>query len=67
VLVLDERVFVVQRTSPDGNERALCLHNVSDAPVSLRLPDAVPSALALPRGQCNVSDRRFVHYSAAAP
>ena len=33
VLELDPRVFGVRRTSPDGKESVLCLHNVSAEPV----------------------------------
>ncbi len=35
VLNSDERVFALLRASPDGRRQALCLHNVSDAPVSV--------------------------------
>lgn len=41
VLTLDERVFAVVRTSPEGTERALCLHNLSNAAVEVKLPDNV--------------------------
>lgn len=34
VLSGDRRLFAVCRTSPDGGQRLLCLHNVSDQPVS---------------------------------
>lgn len=37
VLALDPRVFALIRTSPDGSERALCLHNVSGDRVTVRL------------------------------
>lgn len=30
VLALDQRVFALRRTSPDGSREAVCLHNVSD-------------------------------------
>ncbi len=33
VLTSDERLFAVSRISPDGEERLLCLHNVSDQQV----------------------------------
>jgi sucrose phosphorylase len=33
VLALDPRVFAVRRISPDGTDRVLCLHNVSDETV----------------------------------
>jgi len=33
VLVIDPRVFAVRRISPDGTDRVLCLHNVSDETV----------------------------------
>ncbi len=37
VLDLDERVFALLRTAPDGSSRVLCLHNVSDRAVTLSL------------------------------
>lgn len=33
----DPRLFVVRRTSPDGRETVLCLHNISATPVETRL------------------------------
>jgi sucrose phosphorylase len=33
VLAVDPRVFAVRRISPDGTDRVLCLHNVSDETV----------------------------------
>lgn len=36
VLACDDRLFVVLRSSPDGKEHALCLHNVSNAEVSVK-------------------------------
>lgn len=38
VLDLDPRVFALVRTSPDGRESALCLHNLSRERVGLRVP-----------------------------
>jgi len=35
VLAVDERAFVVLRTSRDGKDRVLCLHNLSDEAVQL--------------------------------
>lgn len=40
VLAMDERVFAVVRTSPEGTERALCLHNLSNAAVEVKLPES---------------------------
>ena len=37
VLSCDPRVFAVLRTSPDGGERVLCLHNVSNEVVSVSI------------------------------
>ncbi len=34
VLAIDPRLFAVRRTSPDGQETRLCLHNVTGEPVS---------------------------------
>jgi len=47
VLFLDKGVFALLRTSPDGDSRVLCLHNVSGQvrPLPLR-----PAALDLPPG-----------------
>ena len=36
--MLEGRVFALRRWSPDGEEEVLCIHNVSGAPVSVRLP-----------------------------
>jgi hypothetical protein len=44
VLALDPRVFALIRTSPDGSERALCLHNVSGQGVTVR-PDGEAAEL----------------------
>jgi sucrose phosphorylase len=46
VPVCDPRVFAVLRTSPDGNERVLCLHNVSNERVvaSIAGPEFVSGA-----------------------
>ncbi len=35
VLAMDPRLFAVRRISPDGTDRVLCLHNVSDQTVSV--------------------------------
>jgi glucosylglycerate phosphorylase len=43
VLAVDERVFAILRSAPDGSEEVLCLHNVSDAPVTLPFPRQVPA------------------------
>jgi sucrose phosphorylase len=40
VLNLDARVFAVLRESADGNDRVLCLHNVSGQPVQIGAWDA---------------------------
>ena len=37
VIASDDRVFAVLRTSSDGNSCALCLHNVSNESVSVRI------------------------------
>ncbi len=37
VLMCDPRLFVVLRSSPDGKEHTLCLHNVSNEQVSVKL------------------------------
>jgi glycosidase len=37
VLDLDPAVFALLRTSPDGNERIVALHNVANAPVTVSL------------------------------
>lgn len=37
VLAAEPRVFAVERRSPDGTQRVLCLHNVSDEPVRFEL------------------------------
>jgi glycosidase len=37
VLDLDPRVFAIRRTSPDGREHALCLHNVSGDGVAVQV------------------------------
>lgn len=34
----DARLFAVLRSSPDGREHALCLHNVSNETVSVKIP-----------------------------
>ena len=36
---LDERVFALVRTSPDGRERSFCYHNVSPEPVTVPSED----------------------------
>jgi len=42
VVYLNQSVFALLRTSPDGNSRVLCLHNVSDQNLVLKLrPDEV--------------------------
>jgi glucosylglycerate phosphorylase len=38
VLDVDPRVFAILRASPDGQESALCVHNVTDATVELEIP-----------------------------
>lgn len=38
VLDCGDSIFAVLRVSPDGRERALCLHNVSDQPQPAQLP-----------------------------
>ena len=40
VLAMDPRVFAVRRTSPDGTDRMLCLHNVSNETVSVSTASA---------------------------
>ncbi|MEA3351374.1 MAG: sugar phosphorylase, partial [Chloroflexota bacterium] len=45
IIPLDKRVFAILRTSPDNNEQILCLINVSNQHLHLRLdscPDALP-------------------------
>ncbi|MBK9779665.1 MAG: sugar phosphorylase [Anaerolineales bacterium] len=39
ILDLHPSVFAVERTSPDGNARVLCLHNVSQKSVSFSMKD----------------------------
>jgi sucrose phosphorylase len=48
VLELDERIFSLLRTSPDGDRRVLCLHNVSDQVQTLPI---CPAELDLPAGK----------------
>jgi sucrose phosphorylase len=48
VLELDERVFTLLRTSPGGDRRVLCVHNVSEQVQSLRI---CPTGLNLPAGK----------------
>ena len=43
VLSLDPGVFAVLRTAPDGAERLLCLHNVTDAALSVSMDNTVLS------------------------
>ncbi|MBP7828222.1 MAG: sugar phosphorylase [Verrucomicrobia bacterium] len=38
VLSLDPRIFAILRETPDGNDRVLCLHNVSGETVDCPLP-----------------------------
>jgi glucosylglycerate phosphorylase len=38
VLAIDSRLFAVRRISPDGADRMLCLHNVSDKTVPVPPP-----------------------------
>jgi glycosidase len=40
VLLLDESIFALLRSSPDGSSRVLCLHNVSDRPQTISLQAA---------------------------
>jgi sucrose phosphorylase len=40
ILSLDPRVFAVLRSAPDGSERILCLHNVTDEEVGLSIDSA---------------------------
>lgn len=47
VLTLNEAVFSLLRTAPDGNSHVLCLHNVSDQVRSVHL---LPNELGLPAG-----------------
>ena len=48
ILVTEPPLFALLRTSPDGRERLLCVHNVSAAPQALRLD---LSQLQMPRGE----------------
>ena len=48
VQALDPRVFAVLRTSPDGEERALCLHNVSADTVTVHPTGAAAQVAAGP-------------------
>jgi glycosidase len=48
VLELDERILTLLRTSPDGEHRVLCAHNVSDQAQSLPI---CPADLNLPAGK----------------
>jgi glycosidase len=49
VLTTDETVFALLRTSPDGVWFALCLHNVTDQPVWVRIDlDDLPFDPSLP-------------------
>jgi sucrose phosphorylase len=47
VLFLNDSVLALLRTSPDGESRVLCLHNVSDEVQLVQLP---PADLQLPTG-----------------
>lgn len=49
VLDVDPRIFAVLRVSPDGQESALCVHNVTAGPVELEVevPDAAPGRRAV--------------------
>jgi sucrose phosphorylase len=47
----DPRVFTLWRVSPDGNERVLCVHNISAQPVSFALPDGQGAWQDLVAGQ----------------
>jgi hypothetical protein len=46
-VVMDECLFALLRTSVDGEEQVLCLHNVSARPVSVagNLDEAVPGSV----------------------
>ena len=41
ILFLHPALFTLRRTSPDGSQRVLCLHNVSDRMVTTALPDNI--------------------------
>jgi len=42
ILSISPQVFTVLRTSPEGDERILCLINVSDEPQNLEIPESDP-------------------------
>lgn len=46
IIDLHPSVFAVERTSPDGNARVLCLHNVSPTSVSFSMKDGSDIVLA---------------------
>lgn len=46
IIDLHPSVFAVERTSPDGNARALCLHNVAQKSVSFSMKDGSDIILA---------------------
>ena len=47
VLALDPCVFALRRSSPDGMDRMLCLHNVSGGRVRCAVPDAAVEGVNL--------------------
>jgi glucosylglycerate phosphorylase len=51
VLDLGAAIFALLRTSPDGSERVLCLHNVTAGRQPLRLPAGLASGLDLLSGE----------------